>query len=187
MALCAGKHNIQKRKCIYTHIIRFIGPYRNYRYGGKGNNFYNETLSTCGVDTSRRCRGQVSFWNYYKSYGEITDDLTGEIYFFHHNDILGQKGFRELLLWRNVEFTPCKNGNFELLAENIIDLGPSSYMPPTGITEAINYPTNHLENKNQWDSIPSWYHPVRKSHAPLCQMPRVKPLIYQDAKWTGKY
>jgi len=66
-------------------------------------------------------------------------------------------------------------------------LGPSAYMPPTGVTESINYPDHHLKNKAQWDSIPLWYQNVRKSHGPLCQMPRVKPLMYKDAKWTGKY
>merc|ERR1712228_745822 len=98
-------------------------------------------------------------------YGEITDDLTGEVYHFHHTDILGKRGFRDLFLWRNVEFTPTRKDNFSLVASNV----------------------NHLENKNQWDSIPLWYPHVRKSHGPLCEMPRVKPLIYKDAKWTGKY
>eukprot|EP01083_Nonionella_stella_P073675 199438_1 len=186
MALC-GRKNHLGNKCIYKHICRYIGPYRNYKYGGKGNHFYNETLSSHGVDTNGRVRGQISWWNYYKSYGTITDDLTGETYHFHHQDILGKKGFRDLFLWRNVEFTPARKDNFTLWAQHVIDLGPSAYMPPTGVTEAIKYPTTHLDNKNQWDSIPMWYHPVRKSHAPLCQLPRVKPLMYRDAKWTGKY
>lgn len=117
----------------------------------------------------------------------MTDDLTGEIYHFHHSDIIGMKGFRELLMWRNVEFTPTRKDNFTLWAADVMDLGPSTYLPPTGITEKIQYPTNHLDNKPQWDSVPFWYHPVRKSHGPLCEMPRLKPLIYKDAKWTGKY
>ena len=187
MALSKAKLCTMSSKCIYKNIIRYIGPYRKYKYGGRDNHFYNETLASFGVDISHRVRGQISNWNYHASKGEIVDDLTGEIYHFHNTDILGKKGFRDLFLWRNVEFTPYRKDNFELRAKDVIDLGPSSYFPPTGITEKINYPETHLQNKPQWDSIPFWYHPVRKSHGPLCQMPRVKPLMYKDAKFTGKY
>ena len=38
------KYTVLKQCC------RFIGPYRNYRYGGKGNNFYNESLKALDVD-----------------------------------------------------------------------------------------------------------------------------------------
>ncbi|ETO10103.1 hypothetical protein RFI_27273 [Reticulomyxa filosa] len=47
-------------------------------------------------------------------------------------------------VWRNVEFSPKRLTNFELAAKDVIDLGPSSYRPPTGVTEEINYPTNHI-------------------------------------------
>ncbi len=86
-----------------------------------------------------------------------------------------------------MEFTPCRKDNFELVAKDVIDLGPSSYSPPKGIVKKEKYPTNHLERKSQWDSIPYWYHPVGKTHGPMNEMPRVKPLLYKDAKWKGKY
>jgi len=89
-------------------------------------------------------------------------------------------------MYRNVEFSPGKK-QAELVARDVIDLGPSAYMPPTGLTEALEYPTSHLENKGQWDNIPFWHSVVVRNHGPLCVMPRVKPLIYKDRKWKGKY
>ena len=168
--------------------VRNIGPYRNYRYGG--DSFKHNKLESLNIigKNERRVRGQVGFWNYHKRHGIIIDDLTGEQYVFSFKDILGMNtNVSKLLVYRNVEFTPVRKSNFELVAQNVIDLGPSSYMPITGVTEKINYPTKHLENRAQWDGIPYWYHPVMNSMFPLCELPRVKPLIYKDAKYKGKY
>lgn len=169
---------------LYPFIIRrYIGPYHKYSYGSVGNDFFNSRLQALNIETGKRYRGQISFWHYKKSWGLITDDLTGEQYKFHHSDIIGKNGFRELLIWRNVEFTAKRASQYRLVAVDVIDLGPSAYLPPKGVTESIDYPVHHLENKAQWDTIPSWYSCIRKGHSPLDYLPPIKPLIYEDAKW----
>ena len=90
-------------------------------------------------------------------------------------------------MWRYVEFAPRRLANDELVARDVLDLGPSAYLPPTGVTEAEEYDTSHLNRVPQWDGIPYWYHPSKKSHGPMCQFPAIKPLIYRDATFEGKY
>ena len=166
---------------LFKHSLRFIGPYRNHKYGGS-NNFYHKQLSKFDIDTSNRVRGQISFWHWQYSWGIITCDLTGDHFHFDHQQILAKNGFRELMIWRNVEFTPNRSTLYKYIATDIIDLGPSAYMPPTGVTESQKYPEIHLTYKNQWDNIPYFYHTTYKSGGPMNQMDRVKPLLYKDGK-----
>lgn len=146
------------------------------------NIVYHEELEKLEIDTSKRVRGQVSFWHWRDSWGFITCDLTGDHFIFDHKEILGKNGFRELFVWRNVEFTPNRGKPFNFIATDVIDLGPSSYMPPTGITESIKYPEVHLTYRNQFDNIPYFFHMTIKSGMPLNQMDRIKPLIHKDGR-----
>ena len=178
---------IQNPKQLHHLCTRFIGPYRNYRYGGKSFN-HNRLVESGILNDEPRVRGQVAFWNALDKHGIIIDDLTGEQYSFDFNDILGKnEKQRKLLVYRNVEFTPVRKSNFELIATDVIDLGPSAYMPPSGVTERIRYPTVHLKKRGQFEGIPYWYQNVIKSFAPLCELPRVKPTMYKDGnKLHGK-
>ena len=176
-----GKIFLQKRN---------VGPYYKYSYGGK--DFQNkERLQNIGIKPAlgmkelSRCRGSIHSWDRRKGQGMIRDDLTGDLYLFTHKDIVGKIGIREILMLRNVEFTPTRQSMFKYNAKDVIDLGPSNYKLIKGVTEQIKYPRTHLFNKPQWSAIPYWYHPIQKSYAPLTWMPKPKPTMYKDGKLHG--